>query len=253
MKFLLRISLLPLMLLIMMGPAEAQIIKKPRINLKKEGQKVFKKVFGEEEEENTSSDRDNSGNNSRQKGKMLEPPKVADNLDEASYSLDEGNYGESRYYVQQAMMGIELEIGKKILEDLPEEIMGIPYDPDQDELYSNGAFFTGLAIGRVYYSKAKEVKVSIVNNSALINTYSMALASSQGYNGEEGTYKTVRVQGNKAYLQYNPDSGDYGLGIPIGQSTVIVLDFEGFADEGEVMTATDAIPVEQIKNDLGEQ
>lgn len=251
MKFLLRIALLPLIMMLMLGNTQAQIIKKPRINLGKEGKKVFKKVFGEDEEDTSTND--NSRNSSRQKGKMLEPPKVGDNLDEAAFSLDQGNYGESRYFVQQAMMGIELEIGKKILEDLPKEVQGVPYNPDQDELYSNGAFFTGLAIGRTYYSKSKEINVRIVNNSALINTYTVALASSQGYNGEEGTYKSVRVQNNRGYLNYDPDNGDYGLGVPIGQATVIVIDFEGFADENEVMAATDEFDIEKIKQDLGEQ
>ena len=52
-------------------------------------------------------------------GLTATPPDVNRNLSDAETSYKAGSYGEARYAVQQAMLGVEMQIGQKVLESMP--------------------------------------------------------------------------------------------------------------------------------------
>ena len=52
-------------------------------------------------------------------GLVTTPPDVNENLTAAETSFKANSYGESRYAIQQAMLGVELKIGQNILKSLP--------------------------------------------------------------------------------------------------------------------------------------
>src|SRR5262245_17005624 len=60
---------------------------------------------------NSNSNPSNKGGG----GLISSPPDVKQNLADAEVAYKKNSYGEARYSVQQAMLGIELEIGNKIL------------------------------------------------------------------------------------------------------------------------------------------
>ena len=72
---------------------------------------------------NTGNNGNNNSNHPTNKGGgglISTPPDVKQNLSDAESAFKGGSYGEARYAVQQAMLGVEMEIGQKVLKSLPE-------------------------------------------------------------------------------------------------------------------------------------
>ena len=199
-----------------------------------------------------------SGSNPSNKGGaglISTPPDVKQNLADAEVAYKKNSYGESRYSVQQAMLGVELEIGNKILKSLPESIIGLNKEAESDQVTSTGWGWAGLTIHREYSDgKDKQLTVNIANNSVLmagVNAYFASGGYAQQTNGEQN-WKQTKVQGYKAIIEFNEGSG-YKLSIPIGQSSIIVYEGINFATEPEMMKAAEVIKIDSIKKELGEQ
>src|SRR2546423_10494082 len=94
-------------------------------------QKVDKAVSPTPSNGNTnqtsSSTNPAKGNNTGQ-GLISTPPDVNQNLTEAEASFAKNKYTDARYSVQQAILGVELEIGKQILKNLPDNINTLKKD-----------------------------------------------------------------------------------------------------------------------------
>jgi len=198
-----------------------------------------------------------SGNPSNTGGAGLisTPPDVKQNLADAEVAYKKNSYGESRYSVQQAMLGVELEIGNKILKSLPESILGLNKEAESDQVTSTGWGWAGLTIHREYSDgKDKQLTVNIANNSVLmagVNAYFASGGYAQQTNSQQN-WKQTKVQGYKAIIEFNEGSG-YKLSVPIGQSSIIVYEGINFATEPEMMKAAEVIKIDSIKKELGEQ
>ncbi len=193
--------------------------------------------------------------NSGGAGLISTPPDVKQNLADAEVAYKKNSYGEARYSVQQAMLGVELEIGNKILKSLPESIVGLNKETESDQVTSTGWGWAGLTIQRKYDdTKDKQLTVIIANNSVLmagVNAYFASGGYAQQTNGEQN-WKQTKVQGYRAIIEFNEGSG-YKLSIPIGQSSIIVYEGVNFATEPEMMKAAEVIKIDSIKKELGEQ
>ena len=205
----------------------------------------------------TSGSSNGSGNpsNSGGAGLISTPPDVKQNLADAETSYKAASYGEARYAVQQAMLGVELEIGNQILKSLPETISGLKKDDKEDQVTSTGAGWAGLTIQRKYLDdKEKQLTVTIANNAMWMSAVNMYFTSG-GYaqtNGGQQNWKQTKVKGNRAIIEFDEGSG-YKLSVPIGQSSLIVYEGINFATEPEMMKAAEALDIEGIKKMLGEQ
>ncbi len=198
------------------------------------------------------------GNNPSNKGGgglISTPPDVQQNLTDAEAAYKKLSYGEARYSVQQAMLGVELEIGNKILKSLPESVSGLKKEDGSDQVTSTGFGWAGLTIHREYNdTKDKELRITIANNSvwmAGVNAYLASGGYAQQTNGQQN-WKQVKVKGNRAIIEYDEGSG-YRLSVPLGQSSLIVYEGVNFANEGEMMKAAESIDIDGIKKQLGEQ
>ena len=229
--------------------AEAQILKKPRISLKKKGKKILRDILGEDEDENDSSNNDPKGPN--RKGKKLSAPDVNLHMDNAEEALDAGNYSLAREEARQAILGVEIQLGNQILEEMPTHVQGMEYEKNQDELYSTGAGFIGLLIARQFEGGKKNFSAKIVNNSTLMTFYSGAIQGNYSQGDEEGQ-KAVVVQGMKGIIRFDGDN-HYELGVPLGQTSLFLLDCYNFEDETEVMGAANEFELAKYKSILGEQ
>ena len=153
------------------------------------------------------------------------------------------------------MLGVELEIGNRILKSLPESISGLNKEAESDQVTSTGWGWAGLTIHREYSDgKDKQLTVNIANNSVLmagVNAYFASGGYAQQTNGEQN-WKQTKVQGYKAIIEFNEGSG-YKLSVPIGQSSIIVYEGINFATEPEMMKAAEVIKIDSIKKELGEQ
>lgn len=188
-------------------------------------------------------------------GLISTPPDVKQNLADAESAYKKLSYGEARYSVQQAMLGVELEIGNKILKSLPESISGLKKNEAEDQVASSGYGWAGLVIKREYQdAKEKQLTVTIANNAMWMSAVNMYF-NNGGYaqtTGGEQKWKQTKVKGNRAIIEYDQSSG-YKLSVPLGQSSLLVYDGINFATEQEMMTAAAVVDIDGIKKMLGEQ
>lgn len=198
------------------------------------------------------------GNNPSNKGGgglISTPPDVPQNLADADAAFKKNSYGEARYAVQQAMLGVELEIGNKILKSLPESISGLNKEAEADQVTSTGYGWAGLTIHREYTdTKDKELQVTVANNSvwmAGVNAYLANGGYAQQTNGQQN-WKQTKLKGHRAIIEYS-DSEGYKLSVPLGQSSLILFQGVNFANEQELMKAAEAVDVDGIKKQLGEK
>lgn len=135
---------------------------------------------GQNGQGNGNGQGNNNPSNKGGGGLISTPPDVKQNLADAEVAYKKNSYGEARYSVQQAMLGIELEIGNKILKSLPEAISGLNKDAESDQVTSTGYGWAGLTIHREYNDKnEKELRVTVANNSMMmagVNAYQIGRA-----------------------------------------------------------------------------
>lgn len=235
--------------------------------LKNKGEdKVVEKIFGKENQnQNSENNQTNQGypdqggsssssgvNNTRGGGLNNTAPDVLANIKDAGNSFEEKNYSNSRFSVRQAILGIELEIGKKILKDLPESISGLGKIDEEDNVTSSGIGFVGLIIERTYRKDDQELRIIIGNDAGLLSAANMYLAAGSYASTQDQNHKQVKFKDYRALLEYDESSG-YKLSVPFGQSSILIAEGINFASEQEIMDAADKIDIEKIKKELGEQ
>jgi len=237
--------------------ANSQILKKLKEKAENAAGKVIdKKTEGKADTvsrtENSTSGR-NHISNTEGTGLITTPPDVKENLSSAETAFKSGNYGAARYAIQQAILGVEMEIGFKLLKSLPETIAGLPKQSDQDEVTSSGWGWSGLNIHRSYQNEKKQFELTIANNSMLsmINQFLIGGAYGQSTGGQQ-KWKQIMVKGNKAIIEFDSGSG-YKVSIPIGQSSLLAFEGVNFATEQEMMSAVNEFNIDEIKKTLGEK
>ena len=225
--------------------------------------KAKEKVGISDEPDTENTDRQQSGSTSESAnrpankgggGLVSTPPDVKQNLADAETSYEAGSYGEARYAVQQAMLGVEMEIGRKVLEMLPQAVSGLAKVSEADQVTSSGYGWAGLTIYRQYLKDDKEFSATVANNSAWMSAVNMYMANggySQTTNGEQN-WKQTKVKGHKAIIEYDDSSG-YKLSVPLGQTSLIVWEGVNFASEQEMMAAANSFDIDGIKKMLGEK
>lgn len=223
---------------------------------------IDKKLSGKQGSNGTNSggsgaNPSNTGNNPSNKGGgglISTPPDVNQNLDDAASAYKTKSYGEARYAVQQAMLGVEMEIGNDILKSFPESVSGLPKEESADQVTSTGYGWVGLTIHREYLKDDKQLTATVANNSAWLASYNMYM-SNAGYGqttGGEQQFKQIKIKGYRGVIEYSESSG-YKISVGIGQSSIIVWEGVNFANGQEITKAAEAFDIDAIKNKLGEK
>ncbi|HZW64617.1 MAG TPA: hypothetical protein VFF23_02930 [Hanamia sp.] len=245
--------------------SNAQLLKKLKEKASSAVNKAIDSKTGNETQENAnsssseSSSQSTSGNRPINKGgvglKNTAPPDVNAAMEDANKSFTANNYSDARYSVQQALMGIEIQLGHELLKSLPANVDGMDKDTMQDKVVSTQWGWNNMTIQRVYSDKKdKQCTITIGNNmlySGLVNAY-FGNAYAVESNGKDQNVKQVKVQGNKAIISYDESKG-YTLIVPVGQSSMVVWECINFANEDEVMNTANAFSIDNIKKTLGEK
>lgn len=187
-------------------------------------------------------------------GLIATPPDVTANLATSETAFSSKNYGEARYALQQAMLGVELQIGQSILKALPEEIAGLPKQAQEDQVASTGWGWAGLTINRDYQKGDKALSINITNNAVWMQAINMYLTSgmmNQSTGGQQN-WKQTRLKNNRAVLEYEESTG-FKLSVPLGQSTLFLVEGVNFATEQEFMKAAETVDIDKIKDLLNEK
>ena len=241
----------------------AQVFKKlkDKVNQtvdKKVDKEIDKKTSTEPTQTGNENVSDNSNGKPSNKGggglTNTEPPDVKLQMAEAETAHGAKNYSDARYSLQQALMGVEIQLGRQILKSLPATIVSLPADTTLDKVMSTQWGWNNLSIQRTYRQDDKQFVITIGNNSiysGMVNMY-FANAGMMEASNDKQNYKQVRVKGNKAIIQYD-DSKGYTLMMQMGQASLIVWECINFANEQEVMTAANSFDIDGIKKMMGEQ
>jgi len=228
--------------------------------------KAIEKIFGEDKKNQDSKGNQpttdpygnqpvtTSGKTGNTKGQGLgnTAPDVKENIKNAETAFNDKKFGDARFAVRQAMLGVELEIGQKILKEMPEKIEDLPFIKEEDNVTSTGIGFAGLIIQRNYRKSDKEFGVTIGNDAAMLSAANMYLASGAYATTSDQSHKSTTFKGNRALIEFDENSG-YKLSVPFGQSSIIIFEAVNFETEQEVMTAAEAVDIDKIKKELGEQ
>jgi len=207
---------------------------------------------------NNNNNNSNSGKPSNKGGGGLSntaPPDVKAQMADAESAHAAKNYSDARYSLQQALMGVEIQLGHQVLKSLPATVDALNVDTAQDIVMSTQWGWNNLDIHRVWKNTAdKQLTITIGNAGMyanLVDLYFSNAGMMQASGGKQNI-KQVRVKGNKAIIQYE-DSKGYTLIVSIGQSSMIVYECINFANEQEVMTTANTFDIDGIKKMLGEQ
>ena len=235
--------------------AQGQFLKKLK---EKVNSTVSKSTTGTGQNQADAGNTSSSGKPSNTKGGGLTnttPPDVNQQIADAKQSHAAGNYSDARYSIQQALMGIELQIGRQILFSLPAMVDGLARDTMQNKVMSTQWGWNNMTIQSVYKKDDKQMTVTIGNNSVysgFVNIYFNSAYSQSTSDGKNQNVKQTKVKNYKAIITYDESKG-YTLLVQIGQSSLIVWECINFATEAEVMSAANAFNIDGIKKMLGEQ
>jgi len=190
--------------------------------------------------------------NTKGEGLSAVAPDVLENIGDAEGAFGDKMYSSARFSVRQAILGIELEIGKKVLNGLPEKVEGLGCVKEEDQVTSTGIGFIGLVIERVYRQDDQQFNVTIGNDAGLLSAASLYLTAGTYGTTSDQNIKQTKFKGYRAVIEFDEYSG-YKLSIPFGQSSVLVMDGINFENEAAIMKAAENIDIEKIKTQLGEQ
>jgi hypothetical protein len=218
--------------------------------------KVVDEIFGKDKTTETeSSDQGSSSSTVTNKGGgglSNTAPDVKQSISDAETAYKSKDYTDARYSIRQALLGIEMEMGKKVLEGLPTSVNGLNKVDDEDRVTSASVGFIGLIIERVYRNDDKELRFTVGNDAALLSPASMYLSGAYVASTDDQNQKQVKFKDYRGVLEYDEGSG-YKLSVPFGQSSVMIVEGVNFASEQEIMSSAEEFDIDKIKKELGEQ
>src|SRR6478672_11259971 len=92
------------------------------------------------------------------------PPDVLSNIEKAETAGKDTNYSQVRYALQQAIMGVEIQLGRQIIQSLPNTVNGLTKDTTKNVVSSTQFGWTNMTIQTVYSDgKDKQMTVMIGN------------------------------------------------------------------------------------------
>lgn len=244
--------------LLMHQSSYAQFLKK----LKEKAQQMANKKTEEQTGANTDANNNNANTSSTGKPtnktgeglKNTAPPDVMQQISDAETANTSGNYSDARYSIQQALLGVEIQIGQQILKSLPETVSNLPKDTAQDRVVSTRWGWANLTIQRIYVKDDKQLTVTVGNNSVyggMIDLYFNNAYATQS-NGDKQDMKQIKIKGNKGVIKFDQNEG-YTLLVQLGQSGLITWQGINYANENEITAAANSFDIDGIKKMLGEQ
>lgn len=181
-------------------------------------------------------------------------PDVAQQLNDIDKAYNTGNFNDARFAIQQALLGVELQLGKQLLQSLPNEISGLPKDTLQDKVISTHWGWDNMNMQRVYVKGDKQLTITIGNNTAYAGVLDMYFNNGyfQNANTADQKVKQIKIKNNRGIIKYDDREG-YTLLIKLGQTGLVTCQGINFSNEQEITEAINTIDIDNIKKILGEQ
>jgi hypothetical protein len=186
------------------------------------------------------------------------PPDVLTNISTAEKLGSDSNYSNARYALQQALMGVEIQLGKKILLSLPGSVDGLNKDTSKNVVMSTQFGWSNMTIETAYDNGSNKQMTVMVGNMPMYAGIVSMYANNSTYiqannaNQNQNQIQQVQVKGNRALISYDKNQG-YSLIVELGQGGMIVWACVNFATEDEVMNAANSFDIDGIKKIMGVQ
>jgi len=242
--------------------AQGSLIRRVK---EKTEQKIVDEIFKDNSQQNQNQDTGTTNAPSGQQGSSgaqnrrgtgldQQAPDVLASINEAETAFKSASYIQSKSSVRNALWGIELEIGNKVLESLPQSVRNLNYVQSEDRVSSAGANFIGLMIERLYQgNNDMEIKATIGNDAVLMGIAGYYMVDGRYMQStDETNQKQIQYQEHRANIRYSDHEG-YTLSIPFGQSSVFVITGVNFDNEAQFMQAANSFNLSTVKKELGEQ
>ena len=164
----------------------------------------------------------------------------------ARSSYAAGKLEDAHFALQQAMLELDIMIGKEVLKLLPARMDTLNVNTKDDNVTGNMSF-VGATIHRSYGASNK-AEIEIINNSPMLGTLNTLLNTPMlGGMMRDENNKTVKVQGYKARLEKQDNGAEkptYILNLPLN-SALVTFTIRG-SSENEILTLANTIPMQQI-------
>lgn len=254
-----------------MIPSNAKgLLKKLKEKVEKKVEKkaddiLDKKTGGNTSGNDNSNNSNNAGKNNpfNSKGRAVNHtgeglknssvPDVLQQISEADQAYSAQQFGNARFSIQQALLGVELQIGHALLNGLPASVKDLPKDSTEDRVMSTRFGWSNLTIQRSYRKDDQQLTMTIGNSGAFAGMFDLyfGFAATQS-NGEAVNTKQIRIKGNKAVIKFDENDG-YTVLMQLGQSGMITWQGINFKDEQEITSAINEFNIDDIKKTIGEQ
>jgi len=179
----------------------------------------------------------------------IQAQEISPKLDEALNAYKVGNLDDARFALEQALVEIDITIGKIILEKLPKELNNMPYQPDKDDVTGTSSNFAGLFVNRFYGDTIKSAEIQIISDSPLLGGINAILAMPAILTGSDPNQKRIKVGGYKGLMQRNEDTTggtvSYDIQIPFEKS-LLTFSCRGIDNENEIIRMVNLVPVSEI-------
>lgn len=164
----------------------------------------------------------------------------------ARTSYTSGKLEDAHFSLQQAMLELDIIIGKEVLKLLPQKMDTLSVNTADDNVTGNISF-VGATIHRSYGAKQR-AEIEIINNSPMLATLNAFLNMPMGGLMKDENNKTVKVQGYKARLerQLNGEGQQptYVLNVPLNTALVTFTVRE--TSENDILKLANTIPLQQV-------
>lgn len=250
-----RYILAVVMLMAISGNAQAQLLKKLKDKVNQAADQLVSPSSSSSSSSsgNTSNNYQGKPSNKGGGGLVSTPPDIEANIQSSETAFKESKYSESRFALQQAILGVELKIGQEILKGLPEQVSGMTRIPEKDQCGSSGWGWSGLVVRRSYQQGDKYLEVGIQDLSILGPMWSMYMNSEYAMQqNNEQKAKNIMVKGNKGMISYD-DSKGYTVVVMLTQGSALGWEGVNIGSEQEMMNAVNQFDIDKIKKYLGEK
>lgn len=142
-------------------------------------------------------------------------------IEAAKKALNEKNYKEVNFSLQQALSSLAVIVGNEVLTVLPADINGLKAVKENDRVTNAGMMMAGTNIQREYVQgESNRLEVNIIVNSPMVASLGMILNNPMYTSSMSSNEKVISVNGKRGMLKMDKENKSAELQIVFGQNLI---------------------------------
>lgn len=180
---------------------------------------------------------------------------VTNQIDSAKKLYMEQKYSEALAELRFAMAQIQSKQAERLTAVMPDPLPNWKVDKVEGQYASTELMGGGMSISRHYYVEGseKEVDIEVVTDSPLLQAVMMWLSNPMfaAMGGDTGK-KPIKVDGNKAMLEFNQEEGTGELQMVVGTKTLLTVKGRGLDRNDVLVEYAKRVDTVKLKELVGE-